>query len=92
MAWKFPGLAWLLPGINPGDLWGGLWRPTLGDCSLFVAGAMLGVWEIWMTLEDFTLNIHGSTKHNLNKSTSGFRLSPSRNSLNCLEGSEVQEQ
>lgn len=98
MAWKFPRLAWVLPRIKP---WGPLGtdpRETaeghkLG-CFLSVAGVMLGGGggrKLSLSLEKkIILNSHGSTKHNLNKHTLGFKCSSSRNSLSCLEGSEPQ--
>lgn len=51
---------------------------------------MLGVRKRSLTLEEFTLNSHGTTKQNLTKDTLEFRLSPSGNPLSCLEGSEPQ--
>jgi hypothetical protein len=59
-------------------------------CFLFVAEAMLGVRKISLILEEFTFNSQDSTKHNLNKNTWAFELSPSGNPLSHLEGSELQ--
>lgn len=60
-------------------------------CFLFVAGSHAwGVRKISLTLEEFTLNSHDSTKQNPNKDTLESRLSPSGNPLSCLEEPEPQ--